>query len=132
MEEMACAARARLTELYAAGDLDGRRPSETHCLVMLDLADDCEPWRKLAHAIVVAYELRAVFRHGETLAQIGPGRAAVLAPLSPHLSRRLRILHGRIVRTMGRDALAGRFLMWVECLPCAREDALSLLDPQPR
>ncbi|MFC5180552.1 nucleotidyl cyclase domain-containing protein [Actinomadura harenae] len=124
--------RARLSELYAAGDLDGRGPSETHCLVMLDLAGGCEPWRKLARAIGVAHELRMVFRNGETAAQLGPGREAVLVPLSPHLSPRLAILHCRIVRALRSDVLAGRFLMWVECLPRAHEEALALLDPQPR
>ncbi|MFC4912448.1 hypothetical protein [Actinomadura gamaensis] len=124
--------RARLAELYAAGDSDGRGPSETHCLVMLDLADGCEPWRRLARAIVVAYELRAVFRSGETPALIGSGRAAVLVPLSPHLSRRLAVLHRRIVRVLGTEALASRFLLWVEGLPAACAQGLALLDPPPR
>ncbi|MCP2337774.1 hypothetical protein [Actinomadura rupiterrae] len=124
--------RARLTELYAAADSDGRGPSETHCLVMLDLADGCEPWRRLARAIVVAYELRAVFRNGETPALIGSGRAAVLVPMSPHLARRLAVLHRRIVRVLGADVLAGRFLLWVERLPDAPAGALTLLDPPAR
>ncbi|MFC9977913.1 hypothetical protein ACFVH6_44105 [Spirillospora sp. NPDC127200] len=118
--------RARLTELYrsaaALGGAPGTAAADTHRLVLVDLPGGVEPWRRLARAIVVAHDLRAVFAGGETLSLIGTGRAAALVAAGPRLDAEVAELR-RLVDT-GRAGCPVR----VEPLPASLREAQDLLE----
>jgi len=151
--------RSRLAEIYrAAGAPDGRlggglggaarggpgatvgggpgaAVGDTHCLVMVDLSDGSEPWRRLARAVVVAHDLRAVFDGGETLTLVGTGRAAALVPVSPRLEFNIAALRRLLTQTLTPDhpdghaeSGPGGVLVWVERLPDDLEEAQALLE----
>ncbi|MFC6884718.1 MULTISPECIES: hypothetical protein [Actinomadura] len=161
--------RGRLAELYRAirispppaplppdAPLRPRPPTDAdavlsgHCLVMVDLSDGSEPWRRLARSVVVAQDLRAVFPDGETLTMVGTGRAAALVPLEPDLEQRVERLRNLLALTLasersfldsvhppGRSPDDGRpggesFLVWIERLPASLPRALDLLEALAR
>ncbi|WP_083983582.1 hypothetical protein [Actinomadura hibisca] len=118
--------RSRLTELYrgaaALGGAPGTAAADTHRLVLVDLPDGVEPWRRLARAIVVAHDLRAVFAGGETLSLVGAGRAAALAAAGPRLEAEVAEL--RRLLDAGRAGCRVR----VEPLPDTLQEARELLE----
>lgn len=138
--------RGRLAELYRADPFGGASPAAAvgrHRLVVVDLAGGSEPWRRLARAVVVAHDLRTVFRGGETLTLVGSGRATALVPVEPGLETDVEGLRGLLARTFTaeRSFLDGlhpspewsclgdeAFLVWVERLPDSLPEALALLD----
>jgi hypothetical protein len=131
--------RSRLTELYRAaaalGGAPGTAVGDTHCLVMVDLSDGSEPWRRLARAVVVAHDLRAVFDGGETLTLVGTGRAAALVAVSPRLEFSIAALRRLLAQTLTCDhsgglaeARGGGVLVWIERLPDELDEALGLLE----
>ncbi|WP_051108880.1 hypothetical protein [Actinomadura flavalba] len=122
--------RSRLAEVYRAGAAPG------HALVLVDLTGGPEPWRRLARAIVVAHDLREVFRRGETLAMVDPARAAVLGAAGSRLDDDVRALRDLLGRTLA-DAddprpeplfESERFLIRVQRLPANSTTALALLE----
>jgi hypothetical protein len=113
--------RSRLTEMYREAAQSGTPVGETHCLVMVELSPAAPAWRRLARAIVVGHDLRAVFSGGETLTLIGTGRAAALVPIRRQLE--LQSVRLRRALTGERDAL-----IWIERLPPGQEEAMALLD----
>ncbi|MBO2449221.1 hypothetical protein J4573_19105 [Actinomadura barringtoniae] len=131
--------RSRLSEIYRAAAALGGAPEtavgDTHCLVMVDLSDGSEPWRRLARAVVVAHDLRAVFDGGETLTLVGTGRAAALVPVSPRLVFNIAALRRLLTQTLTPDhpdghgeSGPGGVLVWVERLPDDLEEAQALLE----
>ncbi|MGK5558887.1 hypothetical protein ACSNOI_45530 [Actinomadura kijaniata] len=140
--------RSRMAEVYRAAGALGGAPGtavrDTHRLVVVDLPAQAEPWRRLARAIVVAHDLRAVFRGGETLTLVGMGRAAALVQAGPDLAARLDVLHRTLERTLGAApvAVGGRersyqherdgFLIWSEELPASLAEAQELLGRMAR
>lgn len=148
--------RSRLAEIYRAGAAAGVPVAETHCLVMVDLSDGSAPWRRLARAVVVAHDLRAFFRGGETLTLVGTGRAAALVAAGPQLEFQTAALRRLLNRTLGVDRAAPRggpgsrpgehawlgpvdeslgredVLVWIERLPESASEAMALLDALAR
>ncbi|WP_433331462.1 hypothetical protein [Spirillospora sp. CA-294931] len=128
--------RSRLAELYRAAAELGISPAETHALVIVDLSDGSEPWRRLARAIVVAHDMRVVFRGGETLTLVGTGRAAALVPTTSRLEPQVASLRRLLTRTLarsddpdgGRLVGGGGFLAWIERLPGSPGEAQELLE----
>ncbi|GAA2621663.1 hypothetical protein SMC26_33170 [Actinomadura fulvescens] len=127
--------RGRVSEIYrqaaALGDAAGTAVPDTHCLVVVDLPDGSEPWRRLAGAVVVAHDLRTVFAGGETLTLVGTGRAAALVPVGPRLEPALDSLRRLLTETSakGHCPLGGQgVLVWVERLPESLTEALCLLE----
>lgn len=111
--------RSRLAEIYREAVFTGTPAETTHALVMVELTDDSPSWRRLARAVVVGHDLRTIFSGGETLTLVATSRAAALVPLRPEL----RLQTARLKR-----ALADTALVWLERLPPAHREAMSLLD----
>lgn len=113
--------RTRLVELYREARAGGRSVAETHGLVVADVAERLDPWRRIARMLAVGHALQATFTGGETLALLGPGRAAVLARRGRELESRVaRLRRGRTPGDGGR--------VWVEDLPVRPEQALRRLE----
>jgi hypothetical protein len=113
--------RSRIAEIYREAEATGTLVSDSHCLVMVELDNTIDPWRRLARAVVVGHDMREVFRGGETLTLVGTGRAAALVPIRPELQ----------FTTVGlRRRLGGEHgaLVWVERLPVDHATASMLLD----
>lgn len=113
--------RSRLAELYRAACAGALPVAETHCLVLVDLADGSPPWRRLARVIVAGADMRATFNAGETLTLVGAGRAAGLVPVRAELEFQTAALR----RALGGPAAA---LVWLERLPGTCEEAMALLN----
>ncbi|GAA3236841.1 hypothetical protein [Actinocorallia longicatena] len=111
--------RSRLAEIYREAIASATPADSTHTLVMIEVNDDSPSWRRLARAVVVGHDLRAVFPGGETLTLISSGHAAALVPLRPSLGLQTARL---------RRALRETALVWVERLPPTHRDALALLE----
>ncbi|MEU5875956.1 hypothetical protein [Spirillospora sp. NPDC047279] len=125
--------RSRLAEIYRAanaiGGSAGLTAAGSHCLVMVDLSDGSEPWRRLARAVVVAHDLRTVFDGGETLTLVGTGRAAALVPTGPRLEPAVASLRRLLTQTFtSADRTGEGFLVWIERLPESLTEALDLLE----
>lgn len=117
--------RSRLTELYREARAEGWSPAETYCLVVADLDDRTDPWRRIARTIVLGHDLREAFTAGETLTLLGPGRAAVLARRRPGLTFQTAGLRRKQTRSR-------RGRVWTEDLPRRLEQALRLLEELAR
>lgn len=110
--------RSRLGELYRESAHTGTAVSDTHRMVIVDIRDSGDPWRKLARAVVIGADLRAVFAGGETLTLLAPDRAAALVPSRPELDFQAARL---------RKSLAGA-PVWIERLPPDLRTALTVID----
>src|SRR5207245_7717712 len=102
--------RSRIAEVYREAEATGSLVSDSHCLVMVELAGDIDPWRRLARGVVVGHDMRDVFQGGETLTLIGNGRAAALVPIRPELQFTTAVLR----RKLGGEHGA---MVWVERMP---------------
>ncbi|POM26567.1 hypothetical protein BTM25_09680 [Actinomadura rubteroloni] len=126
--------RSRLTELYreAGGVPDG------HTLLFVDLPEGDEPWRRLSRSLVVAHELREVFRRGETVAFTGPARAAALIPAGRRAEADAVVLRHLLEQALGASdetelfhSLFGTNGFGVRLAPLPEDlrTALALLEP---
>lgn len=69
--------RTRIGEVYReAADL-GTSVARSHRLVVVRLAGQPDPWRRLAGSILLGHDLRSAFPGGDTISQVaGPGTGA--------------------------------------------------------
>jgi hypothetical protein len=111
--------RSRLAEIYREAIAVDVPAADTHGLVLVELASGAPSWRRLARAVVIGHDLRAVFRGGETLTMVGSGRAAALVPLRSRLEPQMARL---------RRELDDHAMVWLERLPATHREAMSLLD----
>ncbi|MBW8481989.1 hypothetical protein [Actinomadura parmotrematis] len=112
---------SRLTELYrtaaALGGAPGTAAADTHALMLVELPGGLEPWRRLARAVVVGHELRALFQGGETLALLGSGRVAALVPAG--LDRPVAEVRRALALAVGETDLVVRSEPMPATLPAA-------------
>ncbi|WP_157407731.1 hypothetical protein [Actinomadura atramentaria] len=94
--------RGRLGELYREA---GGAPTG-HVLLVVDLPAGGEPWRRLSRSLVVAHELREVFRRGETVAFAGPSRAVALVPAGRRAEADAAVLRTLLDGALGGDGEA--------------------------
>lgn len=121
---------ARLAEMYAEGHRHGFSPSETHALVVVELAVVAEagnPWDNALRISDVAECLRTVFNAGEVMGLAGPGRVVTVVPRAADLPRTVEALRRMMLdwRRIGQGAPAP--IIWVEPLPAGRVAAGRLL-----
>ncbi|MQA93386.1 MAG: hypothetical protein GEV11_01670 [Streptosporangiales bacterium] len=117
--------RTRLSELYREAEAEGIPPRYGHTLVVAELEQHADPWRRMARAIVFGDDLRTVFSGGETRSLLGMGKAAVLTPLGPRLEARMAE-----VRDSVSDIPGSR--VWLEELPATVTEALNLVEKLAR
>jgi hypothetical protein len=115
----------RLAEVYRDAHGDGRAAAGTAYLLIVVLTRPPEPAQSgldaMLHRLVLGGALRAAFPGGETIAALGPDRAAVLA--------RCRVgLAGDVRGVRGRLAVAGiQARTWLASLPPTLQQARDLL-----
>ncbi len=127
--------RTRLDELYREADEVGERVSQSHALVVLQMAATDlrrrteHQFTRALHIVQVTRMARAVFAGGETIARLSPDRAAVVVRRAPQLGASVAML---------RELLADLDLgptdvrVWIEGLPAGGAAAASLLDELSR
>jgi GGDEF domain-containing protein len=96
---------ARLDEIRAEAEAQGRTPSETHTLVVVRTSGTADPVERETRMITVQTALRNAFRGGEPLARLGPDCAAAVARRDPVPLREALAVLGRdldIAVTEGR------------------------------
>lgn len=122
--------RARLAELYREATWAGHSLSETHCLVVVELAevDDGDLWNDALRMTDVAECMLAVFDAGQTIGLAGVGRAVAVVAKSSELPRNVECLR-RLMNDWHRFGSPGPCpRIWVESLPSAGEAVGRLLN----
>lgn len=108
--------RSRLAEIYRGADRDGRRATDTHALVVVELsrAGRGHGLEQAVRALDVAQVLHTVFTGDETIAQLSPRRFGALVARARADDVTLTLLGLLLDRTLAeRD----RARLWVEHLP---------------
>ncbi len=99
--------RTRLAEVYREAAQRGSSPADTHRLLVVNLPRRPDPWGRMALAILVGHDLRAVFPGGDTLCLArrngltGSGPAIALVRERADLAIRYATLRRRIQDTFG-------------------------------
>ncbi|HSE07162.1 MAG TPA: hypothetical protein VLB29_00740 [Nocardioidaceae bacterium] len=127
--------RTRLAELYREAEQTGDRLSETHALVVvemaaLDLRRRAEhQFTRALHLVQIAEMVRAVFSGGETIARLSPDRAVAVVGRSPQLGASVAMLR-ELLGDLDLGATDVR--VWIEGLPSTPESGPRLLDELSR
>ncbi|WP_061963393.1 hypothetical protein [Demequina aurantiaca] len=127
----------RLAEVYGAAQRSGHLVTETHALVVVDVAvADPDPWQRMARNAAVGQALTNAYGEGYPMARISDGLYAVLvergmslgtgiATLRDHISDRATALRvGNLMRQPPR--------VWIESLPAEHSYITSLLESLQR
>ena len=127
--------RARLCEVYRAGELAATSAAATHALVVVELpllagVEGREGrFGRALWLVRVAETVRLVFPGSETICQAGGSRLIVLGERTGLLGRKVVALSGLL------DGLGGPgrgVQVWIEGLPAGNDAAASLLDELAR
>lgn len=126
--------RTRLAELYRHAEQSGSSPSETHALVVVQLAfvrpaaPGEHPFTRALHLVRVAEVIRTVFA-GATIGRLGMDSAVVVVPRDPSLGTSVGLLREFLADpSLG----AGATRLWIEGLPTSAPLAPVLLDELAR
>lgn len=127
----------RLAEVYGAATRAGRRVSETHALVLVDVSvADNDPWQRMARNAAVGHALKDAYGEGHPMARLSDGVYAVLverdqalgggiASLRDHIADQAVTMRvGNLMRQPPR--------VWVESLPNAHAYVQDLLESMYR
>lgn len=122
--------RLRETYGHAAGTEQG--VSESHCLVVLDVAvDELGAWQRMARAASVGRTLDQVFGSGHPMAALSDGVFAVLCDRgreTARLAQSVRRIVERNAEVLGvAESLRRPVRVWIEGLPDSHEAALELV-----
>ncbi|NNU28814.1 hypothetical protein [Isoptericola sediminis] len=123
----------RLRETYGRAERDGVEATESHCLVVVDVAVEAlDPWQRMARAASVGRTLDQVFGGGHPMASLSDGVFAVLCERSadiPRLSQGVRRIIERNAQILGvSETMRRPVRVWMERLPRDHEAALDLLE----
>jgi hypothetical protein len=123
----------RLTETYGVAERAGRRPGDSHALILADVeATPLAPWSRIVRSAVVGQGLVMTFGEGHPMAALGGGVFAVLVERGPDLAvtaMQLRSVLAEHARSMGvQDLVREPPRVWVEPLPDTRMQAVELLE----
>jgi GGDEF domain-containing protein len=127
--------RTRLDEIYREVDQVGGVVSETHALVVLDMAASDLRRRtehqltRALHIVQVTRMARAVFAGGETIARLSPDRAVVVVRRVPELGASVAMLRELLADI---DLGPTEVRVWIEGLPAGSRAATSLVDELSR
>lgn len=127
----------RLAEVYGASLRSALHVTETHALVVVDVAvEDTDPWQRMARNAAVGQALTNAYGEGYPMARLAEGLYAVLvergtalgagiAILRDHISDRATAMRvGNLMRQPPR--------VWIESLPADHSYITSLLDSLQR
>jgi hypothetical protein len=118
--------RSRLAEVYRGAERDGRRATDTHALVVVELSrtGTGHELELALRALDVAHALRTIFAGDETIAQLSPRRFAALASRQRTDDLTITLLGLLLERALGdRDGTR----LWVEHLPGSPDGIASVL-----
>ncbi len=123
----------RLAEVYGGAQRIGTHVSETHALVLVDVAvNDTDPWQRIARNAAVGNALQDAYGEGFPMARLSDGIYAVLverglalghgiAELRDHIAQRATEMRvGNLMRQPPR--------VWVESLPHSHAYVADLLE----
>jgi hypothetical protein len=127
----------RLAEVYGAAQRTGLHVSDTHALVVVDVAvADPDPWQRIARNAAVGQALSSAYGEGYPMARLADGLYAVLvergmtlgegiAALRDHISDRATAMRvGNLIRQPPR--------VWIESLPADHGYITALLESLQR
>jgi len=122
----------RLSEVYATAQRNGTVVTETHALVMIDVAvDDTDVWQRMARNAAVGEALSRCYGDGHPMARLGDGLYAVLAERGQALGQSIFALRQHIadhaVTMRVGNLMRQPPRVWVESLPPTREYANELI-----
>ncbi|WP_062209775.1 hypothetical protein [Demequina oxidasica] len=127
----------RLAEVYGAAQRNGRAVTESHALVVVDVAvADPDPWQRMARNAAVGQALTNAYGEGYPMARIADGLYAVLVERGMSLGAGIATLRDRI--SDRATALRVGNLMrqpprvWIESLPAEHSYITSLLESLQR
>jgi hypothetical protein len=123
----------RLAETYGVAARAGRRPADTHALLVTDVeAQPLAPWSRIVRSAIVGEGLTFCFGEGHPMAALGGGIFAVLVERTADLGAEAMDLRVRLAdhaRSHGaQDLVRQPPRVWVERLPDTRIQALELLE----
>ncbi|MEG3614749.1 hypothetical protein [Isoptericola haloaureus] len=123
----------RLRETYGRATRDTVAVSDSHCLVVVDVAVEAlDPWQRMARAASVGRTLDQVFGDGHPMASLSDGVFAVLCertPDIPRLSQSVRRIIERNAQILGvAETMRRPVRVWMERLPQDHAAALNLLE----
>ena len=109
--------RSRLGDLYRGAERDGLAARESHALVVVELAapESANLLNGSLAMLEVSDTMRTVYSGDETIAQLGPRRAAALVARNRTDRSTLELLR-ILVRRQSSGAAEPR--LWIESLPC--------------
>lgn len=127
----------RLRETYGRAQRRRTTATETHCLVVLDVAlDELDAWRRMARSATVGRTLGQVFGDGHPMAAVSDGVFVVLCERGeamPQLAQTLRRVVERNAEVLGLTEVMRRpTRVWIEPLPETHDGALTLLSQLAR
>jgi hypothetical protein len=122
----------RLRETYGRVARDGQDVTETHCLLIVDVAvDGLDAWQRMARSAAVGRTLDQIFGDGHPMATMADGIFAVLCERGEALTgvaHSVRRVVERNAEILGlTEALRSPTRVWVERLPGTHDGALQLL-----
>ncbi|TKV58884.1 hypothetical protein FDO65_15445 [Nakamurella flava] len=123
--------RQRLTEVYRAAEVVGRRVSAGTALVVVRTAAGGPGWSGQTSLIVAAHALRTVFDAGQTLARLDDRVAVALTARDRVLPRRVQLLGGVMESLRPQsapDSQGGPPRIWIEKLPDDLDAAVALVE----
>lgn len=121
--------QVRLGEIYRAAAASEVAASQSHALVMIQVATGVQGLGRRLPMVIVADALRAVFDGGETLAVLSDSMIVVLTERTGRLARRVALGRQTAQRLLHTDEQAGsaRVRAWIESLPPTAAAAADLL-----
>lgn len=122
----------RLRETYGRAARAGEMVTESHCLVVIDVAvDELDAWQRMARSASVGRTLDQVFGDGHPMAALTDGVFAVLCERTSEvarLSQSVRRIVERNAQVLGvADTMRRPVRVWMERLPTQHGAALDLL-----
>lgn len=122
----------RLRETYGRAAGNEQDASDSHCLVVLDVAvDELDAWQRMGRAASVGRTLGQVFGDGHPMASLSDGVFAVLCERSAataRLAQSVRKIVERNAEVLGvAESLRRPVRVWVERLPESHQAALELM-----
>jgi len=123
----------RLTEVYGTAARAGRHVSETHALVLVDVAvADSDPWQRIARNAAVGRALTDAYGVGHPMARLSDGIYAVLVERNEELGSGIAALRDHIATSAVTMRVSNIMRqpprVWVESLPNSHDYVQDLLE----
>lgn len=128
---------ARLAELYGTTARAGERVSETHALVIVDVAQEGnDPWQRMSRNAAIGHALETAYGVGHPTARLADGLYAVLVERGPDMGAGLAALRDHIVAHATRMGVTTLMRqpprVWIETLPDSHAYAVGLVESLQR